>query len=141
MIKDVLIKICGVQGIDDQSDTIEFTTDGKFGVKDNEFFISYEEGQMFEEKMDVKTKIFLKKDSSVVLERKGAINSKMLIKEGERNACLYNTPIGDLFINVFGNRVEHNLSETGGQINLEYTIDSDMRLISKNSVNISINEV
>lgn len=141
MIKDVIIKICGVQGIDDQSDTIEFTTDGKFGVKDSEFFISYEEGQMFEEKMDVKTKIFLKKDNTVVLERKGSINSKMLIKEGERNTCLYNTPIGDLFISIFGKCVEHNLCETGGQINLEYTIDSDMRLLSENSVNISINEV
>ncbi len=141
MIKDVIIKICGVQGVDDQTDTIEFTTDGKFGIRDNEFYICYDEGQMFEEKTDVKTKLFIKSDNSVVLERKGTINSKMLIKEGERNACFYNTPIGDLFISIFGKKVEYDLTEKGGRINLEYTIDSDMRLLSQNSVNISINEV
>jgi len=141
MIKDVLINIKGVQGIDDQSDTIEFTSEGRFGVKDNEFFIAYDEGQMFEEKAEVKTKIFIKPDNSVVLERKGAVNSKMLIQEGKRNSCFYNTPLGDLVISIFGEKVDNNLSFDGGNITLSYTIDSDMRILSRNSVKISVNEV
>ncbi len=141
MIKDVLIDIVGIQGIDDDTDTIEFTSEGRFGCKDGEFFITYDEGQMFEEKVDVKTRIFIKKDNSVILERKGSINSKMLIEEGVRNSCFYNTPIGDLVISVFGEKIEHSLTETGGKINLRYTIDSDMKIISRNIVHISIKGV
>lgn len=141
MIKDVLINITGFQSVDDNTDKIEFTTDGKFGIRDNEFFISYDEGQMLEEKTEVKTKLFLKSDNSVVLERSGSIKSKMLIKEGERNSCFYSTPIGDLSISIFGKKIEHNLTEKGGNVTLEYTIDSNMQVLSQNTVNISINEV
>ncbi len=141
MIKDVLINIKGIQGIDDSTDTIEFTSEGRFGIKDGEFFISYDEGQMFEESVDVKTRIFIKKDKTVTLERKGSINSKMLIQEGKRNSCFYNTPIGDLVISIFGEKIEYDLTENGGKINLQYTIDSDMKIISRNQVNISVREV
>lgn len=141
MIKDVLINIKGVQGIDDNTDTIEFTSEGRFGFKDGEYFITYDEGQMFEEKVDVKTRIFIKQDNSVTLERKGSIKSKMLIEEGKRNTCFYNTPIGDLVISIFGEKIEHDLTENGGKINLQYTIDSDMKMISRNIVDISIKGV
>ena len=96
---------------------------------------------MFEDKIEVKTKIFIKKDNSVTLERKGSINSKMYIEEGKRNYCFYNTPFGELFISVFGEKVEHNLNENGGKINLRYTIDSDMKMISRNQVDIFVKEV
>lgn len=141
MIKDVLINIVGFQGIDGEGDTIEFTSEGKFGFKDGEYFISYDEGQMFEDKIEVKTNIFIKKDNSVTLERKGSINSKMFIEEGKRNSCFYNTPFGDLLISVFGEKVENNLNENGGKINLRYTIDSDMKMISRNQVDILVKEV
>ncbi len=141
MIKDVLINIKGTQGIDDSTDTVEFTSEGRFGIKDGEFFISYNEGQIFEEKVDVKTRIFIKKDNTVTLERKGSINSKMLIEEGKRNSCFYNTPIGDLVISIFGEKIEYDLTENGGNIKLSYTIDSDMKMISRNRVNISVREV
>lgn len=141
MIKDVLINIVGFQGIDGEGDTIEFTSEGRFGFKDGEYFISYDEGQMFEEKIEVKTKIFIKKDNSVTLERKGSINSKMFIEEGKRNSCFYNTPFGDLLISVFGEKIENNLNENGGKINLKYTIDSDMKMISRNQVDILVKEV
>ena len=39
MIKDALIVIKGTQGLGDCTDTIEFTTDGRFGVKDGGFYM------------------------------------------------------------------------------------------------------
>ncbi len=141
MIKDVIIEITGIQGIDDQTDTIEFTSEGRYGYKDNEYFITYDEGQMYDEKLEVKTRLLIKADNSVVLERKGAVNSKMLIESGKRNSCFYNTPIGDLVISIYGKKIEHNLDENGGKINLEYTIDSELKTVSRNRVNISIRGV
>lgn len=141
MIKDVIIEITGIQSIDDQTDTIEFTSEGRYGYKENEFFITYDEGQMYEERLEVKTRLLIKPDNSVVLERKGAVNSKMLIETGKRNSCFYNTPIGDLVISIFGKKIEHNLDENGGNIILEYTIDSQLKALSQNRVNISIRGV
>lgn len=140
MIKDVIIDIKGTQGIDDETDTIEFTTDGRFGVKDGEFFISYDEGQMFEEVLDVKTSIFIKPDS-VVLQRNGAIKSRMVIEKGTRNTCFYSTPHGNLVLGIYGEKLDCNLSENGGSLSMSYNIDSDLKLVSRNNVNISIREV
>lgn len=141
MIKDALIKIKGVQGIDNDTDTIEFSTEGKFGIKNGEFYISYSEGQMFDSGGIVKTVLFIKKDNSVLLERSGALNSKMLIEKGQRNSSFYAMAQGELIISIYGEKIQHNLNENGGSIFLAYTIDSNMQLLSRNTVEITISEV
>lgn len=140
MIKDVVIKIKGIQGIDDQIDTIEFTTEGKFGIKDGKYFLSYDEGQMMEG-CDVKTKIFVNSPQSLVLQRSGSITSRMEIEKEKRNTCFYSTPIGELTIGIYGEILDINLNESGGSINMVYNIDSHMQLVSRNEVKISVKEV
>jgi len=141
MIKDVLINIKGIQGLDDDSDTIEFITDGRFGFKEGEYYISYDESAMLDSGEKVKTQIYIKPDNSVVLQRTGSIKSRILIEKGVRNNCFYSTPMGELTIGVFGEELLYDLDESGGNINLKYTIDSALKLISRNEVNISIKEV
>ncbi len=141
MIKDVLISIKGVQGIDDESDTVEFITDGRFGIKDGNYYITYDESGMLDSGEKVKTQIHIKGDNKVMLKRSGTINTRMLIEKDIRNSAFYSTPIGELSIGIFGEAVDLNLTEQGGEIKLKYTIDSDLRLISRNSVDISIREV
>ena len=141
MIKDVIIDIKGEQGIDEDTDVIEFSTDGRYGFNNGEYFISYNEGMLLDSEDTVKTKLFIKADNSIVLHRSGSLNSKMLIEKGKRNTCFYSTPVGELVIGIFGDNINYNLNETGGNITLKYTIDSDMRLISRNCVNINIREV
>lgn len=140
MIKDVIIDIKGIQGIDDDTDTIEFSTDGRFGIKDDSYFISYDEGQMLEGNLEVKTSIYIKPDS-VVLQRNGAIKSRMVIEKGVRNTCFYSTPHGNLVLGIYGEKLDYSLTENGGSLNMSYNIDSDLKLVSKNSVNISIREI
>lgn len=140
MIKDVIIDIKGMQGIDDESDTIEFTTDGRFGIKNDEYYISYDEGQMLDDDTKVKTTLLVRPDS-VVLSRSGSVNSRMLIQKGERNTCFYSTPHGNLVLGIFGNSIDFDLNEKGGKIRIEYNIDSDLKLVSKNSVDITVREI
>ena len=140
MIKDVVIDIKGIQGIDDETDTIEFTTDGRFGVRDGEFFISYDDGQMLEENLEVKTSIFIKPDS-VVLQRAGAIKSRMVIEKGVRNTCFYSTPHGNMVLGIYGDSVDYDLSEKGGSLKMCYNIDSNLKLVSRNEVSIKIREI
>ena len=140
MIKDVLITVVGIQGIDGEEDTVELTTEGRFGIKDGKYFLSYDEGQIVEAGK-VKTKIFINSPDSVVLQRTGDISSRMEITAGERKSCFYSTPVGDICIGIYGENIELDLKENGGNINLVYTIDSDLKLISKNRVKITVKEV
>lgn len=140
MIKDVLITVVGIQGIDGEEDTVELTTEGRFGIKDGKYFLSYDEGQIVEAGK-VKTKIFINSPDSVVLQRTGDISSRMEITAGERKSCFYSTPVGDICIGIYGENIELDLKENGGNINLVYTIDSDLKLISRNRVKITVKEV
>lgn len=141
MIKDVIISIKTEQTVGDSTDTIEFTTDGRFGIKDGSYFISYEESKLLEVDGDVKTTLYIKSDDSVVMQRNGAYSSRMVIEKGVRNNCFYVTPMGELSLGIFGEKVKTNFSEKGGSINMNYTIDTNLQLLSRNSVNISVKEV
>ena len=141
MIKDVIISIKTEQTVGDSTDTIEFTTDGRFGIKDGRYFISYEESKLLEVDGDVKTTLYIKSDDSVVMQRNGAYSSRMVIEKGVRNNCFYVTPMGELSLGIFGEKVKTNFSENGGSIDMNYTIDTNLQLLSRNSVNISVKEV
>lgn len=140
MMKDVIISISGEQGIDSDSDTIELTTVGRFGEKNGNYYLTYDETEMLGMGA-VKTGIYIKPDKSVVLQRTGSVESRLVVEEGKRSVCCYNTSVGELLIGIFGEKVKTNLTPTGGEISMKYTIDSDLRLISRNYVKISVREV
>ena len=141
MIKDVIIEIITEQSIDGQTDNIEFTTDGRFGIKDDSYFISYDESALLDVDGEIKTTIYLKPDNTVVLQRKGAYNSRMVIEKGIRTSCFYSTPAGSLSLGIFGEKVKNELNDDGGKIAMTYLIDSNAKVISRNTVNISVREV
>ncbi len=141
MIKDVIITIKGVQGLDGNTDTIEFVTEGRFGISEGKYFLSYDEGGLIEGGGNIKTKLFINGPQSVVLNRKGDITSRMEICSGQRKTCFYNTPVGDITIGIYGEIVNIDLKENGGVIELAYNIDSELKLISQNKVKITVKEV
>ena len=141
MIKDVIIDIKTEQSLDGQSDSIEFTTDGRFGIKDGAYFLSYDESGLLDVEGEIKTTLYLKPDNTVILQRKGSYNSRMVIEKGVRTNCFYSTPVGDLSLGIFGEKVVSNLNDNGGSIALTYLIDADAKLLSRNKVNISVREV
>ena len=141
MIKDVIIDIKTEQTVDGNTDTIQFTTDGRFGIKNGSFFISYDESRLLEVDGEVKTTVFIKPDNSVVMQRNGAYNSRMVIEKGVRSNCFYSTPMGQLSLGIFGEKVMSSLTENGGNLVMNYTIDTDLKLLSRNRVNITVKEV
>ena len=105
MIKDVIIEIKTEQSLDGQSDSIEFSTDGRFGIKDGSYFLSYDESGLLDIEGEIKTTLYVKPDNTVVLQRKGSYNSKMIIEKGVRTNCFYSTPVGNILLGIFGEKV------------------------------------
>lgn len=141
MMKDVIISISGEQGIDNDSDVIELTTVGRFGEKNGSYYLSYDETEMLGTGGSVKTGIYIKPDKSVILQRTGSVESRLVVEEGKRSVCFYNTSAGELLIGIFGEKVKTDLTPCGGEISMKYTIDSNLRLVSRNYVKISVREV
>ena len=140
MIKDVLITVKGEQSVQGESDSVELATCGRFGLRDGNYFLSYEEGQI-EGSGKVKTKININSPDLVVLSRSGDIESRMEIVKGERKPCLYATTVGNIYIDIYGEKISVDLNEMGGSIKLQYSIFSGLNVISQNKVEITVKEV
>ncbi len=140
MTKNVLIKIIGTQEINNETETSEFTTEGRFGHRDGSFYLSYDEGEILGLK-NVKALLYVKEDGTVILQRSGPMTARMVIAAGKRNTCLYNTPFGTITMGISAETVKHQFGPEGGSISLSYTIDTDLKLMSRNTLNISFREV
>ncbi len=123
-----------------QKDVIEFTTEGTLQKTEDGFALCYEEGEMMGER-SVRTTLTACGQNDVILERSGDMSSRLVIQSGVRNNCFYSTPQGELTLGIYGKTVENRLSDKGGTLKMEYTIDTNLQPISENTVEISVKEV
>lgn len=140
MMKDVFIKIKGIQQIGEESEEIELSTLGRLGVRTQDVLLSYEEPDETGVQ-SVKTLLHFRSPDTVVIKRTGAYDSRLVIRTGVRSSCCYGTPCGTMMLGVFGERVESELTPAGGMLQMCYTIDCNLRQVSRNRVEITVREV
>ena len=140
MKKEVLLNIKGVQGIDDDKETIEFSTVGSMETDLTGTHFYYDESQILKAS-SIKTALNILNDGSVILERSGDITTRLVLEKQKRNSCHYNTPFGEMMIGIYCNCLEVDLNGATGRVFMDYSIDSNFREISKNEVTINIKEV
>lgn len=138
-MKKVLIKVKGTQALDGEESVIELVTEGILKQFENDYIITYTENETIE-KARVKTRLTVKNGKTVVLERYGALNSRFLITEGERNSCLYTVSQGSLALGIYGKEVTADFNKNGGTVKMVYTIDANLEPLSENKVEISVEE-
>ncbi|MBO4734505.1 MAG: DUF1934 domain-containing protein [Clostridia bacterium] len=138
-MKNVIIRIKGTQGLGEDKSVIEFSSEGTLARSGEGFRLNYCEDAITEGRGSIKTTLTAGKNS-VVLEREGAISSKLLIEKGVRNNCFYSVPEGNLTLGIFGKEVDVRLNGNGGKIRMVYTLDTNMQLISENTVEINVRE-
>ena len=54
--------------------------------------------------------------------------------------CHYDTGFGSLMIGIFTNKVTCNLSDSGGQLDIVYSLDINSTLTSINEIHINVKE-
>ncbi|MEA5012073.1 MAG: DUF1934 domain-containing protein [Angelakisella sp.] len=137
-MEDFLIKIKGVQIVQGDSDVVEVLTKGSFCRTKDAYLISYDESAATGFDGAHTTLRFDLADNRVTMSRTGSLNTQLIIEEGQRHQCTYDTGYGQMTIGVLGNRIQHNLSEEGGDISFGYSLDVDTALASENKVYISV---
>ncbi len=138
-MKKVLIKIKGTQGLDGDTDIVEFSTEGTLRSFNGDYILTYSEEDTIAGKK-TKTQLTVQNNNTVVLDRRGELTSRFVITKGERNSCLYSIPQGSLTLGIYGKDVTANLNECGGTLKMSYSIDANLQPLSENTVEITVQE-
>ena len=138
-MKKVLVKVKGTQGIDGENAVIELSTEGTLRVFEGDYIITYSDDPT-ESGEKTKTQLTIQKNGTVILDRRGDLNSRLVITEGERNNCLYAIPQGSMTLGIYGKQVKSNMTASGGTVKMVYSIDMNLQPLSDNEVEIFVEE-
>ena len=133
----VLLSIRGEQyfdGID--PDETELMTEGTMVLTENGMVLSYEESELTG--MEGTTTTFEVKGPRVTLTRSGAVNSQMVFEEGRQHTSLYETPFGELSVDIQTSELKHNLTERGGLMEIKYSIAVEHTVTGRNCFKIRV---
>ena len=121
MKKDVVLSLCGKQYYPGQDpDVIELVTDGILEEKDGGWNICYEESELTG--LAGVTTTFRLEPGTVILERTGRLQSKMIFQQGVPHESLYQMEFGALMLTVCAQMIEASISFDGGVVDLQYSI-------------------
>lgn len=140
MKKNVDINIKGTYIYDDgEPDVVELFTTGTFQKKGDNYEISYNESSATGFEGSVTTlKI---ENNTVTMVRSGAdASAQLIIQDGVRHQCQYDTGYGDMMIGVHGHMIRAKLDKNGGDVRFRYSLDVNTMLTSENEMEISIKE-
>ena len=138
MKKDVLITLRGIQSNGaDQPEVIELITRGTMTGRNGKFAISYTETELTGT-AGVITTFFIFNPKRVVLTREGPIKCRMVFVEGIKEESLYDLGFGALLIGIQAKTVSVDLSENGGRLFIDYTVEVEQTMTSHNSYEILI---
>lgn len=137
MTKDVRITVKGVQR-DDAGETgsTETVVSGEYYFRNGSHYILYEETA---EDSGERVKNSLKlKGNLLELNRKGAVNSRMVFETGKRHVLDYATPFGLLRMETVTSRILCTEKEECLRIRAEYELWADGRKVSSCRLTVKI---
>lgn len=138
--QEVLIDIKGTQVNEmGEEEVIEFSTIGRYYVKEQNYYIVYEETKMTE--MDGTTTSIKTEKNRVTLNRMGEVEHRQVFEASKLNESYYCTSVSKMLMGVIPSIVEVNLTDEGGSINLEYELEIGREKISKNKLFITVKGV
>ena len=139
MEKEVVISIKGMQKYDGTPpDVIELITEGRLARDGESYTLSYQESELTGLEGTLTT---IQVDGEqVTLMRVGEFNSQLVFQEGRRHLSMYNTPYGAMTIGVNTRHLLARLTDQGGDIEVDYSVEVDHALAGRNIFRINVKE-
>ena len=118
----MVLSLCGKQYYPEQEpEVIELVTEGTLEFADDGWNICYEESDLTG--LAGVTTTFRVERDRVILRRTGKLRSEMVFREGICHDSLYQMEFGALLITVCATKIEYDITENGGTVDLDYSID------------------
>ena len=135
MDENVVIKISGLQIVENTGDNVEVIAKGKHYLKKDKHYLLYEE---YENDENTKTSNMIKFNNDIVeITRKGQVDGKLIFQENQKKQSLYSTPMGDLLIEVLTKKIEVSDDDDDVNLKIKYQIHVDGNKVSDNEIDIS----
>ena len=135
-MKDVIISVTGVQQGVNGPDAMELVTAGQYGQDEKETLLTWQESELTG--MEGTETTFEIGPRRVILRRSGSVSSQMVFEEGQQHTSLYETPYGELTVDIQTGRLRHNLSERGGVMEIQYSIAVEHTVTGRNRFKIRV---
>lgn len=139
MDKKAIITVKGTQQATDNVDRIELITEGKYYKKGNNYYIFYDESEISGMKGN-STAIKIEPEK-IVMTRFGNNSTKMIFEKDLSHTAEYETPYGDILLNITSKKVRADFSEIGGELYIKYLLGAENQLLSTNEIRVSVREV
>ena len=132
-----LIKVTGVQNLEDTGDdSIELITDGIFTRIPGGFSIKYHETELTGLEGTVTTVEIV--GDTVVVCRRGTLNSRMEFREGYKCSFLYDTRFGSATLGFETRSVKTKFDSTGGDLAIDYIVNMEHAVVGRNKLLMSV---
>ena len=139
-MKDVIIDINSRFNLEEEEeDQLQFTTDGFYLLEGDTACISYFETEVTGME-GTRTSLFVMPDQ-VVVDREGTVTSRMVFKEGLKSAFQYATPFGNANMGIDTRRIAQSMGETGGRVEIDYVVNMEHVVASRNKFEITVQEI
>ena len=138
--KNVMISIKGMQevySIDDSTD-VELLTEGKFYKADGKYYAVYQESDVTG--MEGTTTTVEVDNDKVSIIREGTITNQMIFIKDKKTTSYYDTQFGALTIGVLSDKINVDIDDNGGIIDVGYSLEINDETVGKNKFYISIRE-
>ena len=133
----VTLFIRGEQYFDDvDPDATELVTEGTLELMEEGLRLTYQETSLTG--MEGTTTTFEITGPQVTLRRAGTVNSQMVFEEGRQHTSLYETPYGELSVDIQTSALRHNRSDRGGLLEIRYSIAVEHTVTGRNSFKIRV---
>lgn len=139
MNNNAVIRISGLQKVEDTGESVEMLAKGKHYVKNEKHYLLYDE---IDNDNGIKTKNTIKFNETVMeVLRKGEISGKLVFEKGNNNQSLYSTPYGDLLVEIFTKDIKIAQNSDNINVKVDYELYANNSKVSDSIIEIDINEI
>lgn len=127
----VMITVRGRQFYDGaEGDEVELMTEGVLERTETGLRLAYQESALTG--MEGTRTTFDIEPGRVILRRSGSVSSQMVFQEGRQHTSLYETPVGELSVDIRTRRLRQSITEQGGTMDIGYSIAVENTLTGTN---------
>lgn len=128
MTKDVLIRISGLQQMDEDASDVEVITAGQYFRKNGKHYVIYDEVM---EGFEGSTRNTVKITSEMMnIHKQGIANADMLFEKNGRRTTRYVTPMGEMIIGIGTNQIQVDEEEDSLKVTVSYSLDINYEHVS-----------
>lgn len=139
MNEDYMISIVGKQQVDGETGEIRIDTLGSYVRKGDHWYIAYKEYDEEDPNRYQTSILKVERNDKMTLMRDNSA-TRLILEKGKRHLCQYNTGYGQLMVGVFTSSFVSTLGESGGTLQVRYTLDINSNLSSNNEISITVKE-